>query len=47
MIVKFYDLKPLFSQDTERIVTPENGPKSFGTFEKRAPGLGFRPLPSS
>ena len=36
--VRFEDLNPLRSWDTKGIVTPENGPSSFGTFEKRAPG---------
>ena len=35
--MKFDDLNPLRSSDTEEIVTPENGPKSIGTFKKRAP----------
>ena len=26
-------------EDTKRIMSPEMSPKSFGTFEKRAPGL--------
>lgn len=36
IIVKFGDSQSLRSSDTERIVTPEKGPKSFGTSEKRA-----------
>ena len=44
--MKFDDLNPLRSFDTEEIVTLENGPKSFGTFEKRAPEVrtGFEPV---
>ena len=38
MTVKFDDLNPLRSWDTTGIVTPENDPLSFRTFEKRAPG---------
>ena len=38
MTVKFDDLNPLRSWNTEGIVTPENGLKSFRTFEKRALG---------
>ena len=39
MIVTFFDLKSLRTSDTEGIMTSEKGPKSFWTFEKRAPGL--------
>ena len=38
MAVKFNDLNPPRSWDTERIVTPENGSYSFEAFEKRTPG---------
>ena len=39
MTVRFDNLNPLCSRDTKGIVTPENAPLSFGTFEKRAPGF--------
>ena len=37
MSVKFDDLNLLRSRDIKGIMTPENGPQSFGTFEKRTP----------
>ena len=37
-IEKFDGLKSLRCEDMEGIVAPEKGPKSFGTFEKQAPG---------
>ena len=36
---KFRALRRLRFEDTKRIVSPEIRPKSFGTFEKQAPGL--------
>ena len=39
MTVKFDDLNPPRSWDTEGIVTPENGSQSVETFEKRPPPL--------
>ena len=39
MIAKFDGLEPWRSVDMKGIVPPEIGPKSFGTFEKQAPGL--------
>ena len=35
---KFRASRHLRSEDTKRIMSPEMRPKSFGTFEKRAPG---------
>ena len=37
-IAKFEGLEPRRSEDIKGIVVPEIGPKSFGTFEKQAPG---------
>ena len=37
-IAKFDGLEPRRYEDIKGIVTPEIDPKSFGTFEKRAPG---------
>ena len=37
---KFRASRRLRFQDTNRIMSPEMGPKTFGTFEKRAPGPG-------
>jgi len=37
--VKFRASRRLRFEDTKRIMSPEMGPKSFGTFEKQAPGL--------
>ena len=34
---KFRAPRHLRFEDTKRIMSPEMGPKSFGTFEKRAP----------
>ena len=48
---KFRASRRLRFEDTKRIVSPEIRPKSFGTFEKQAPGLfqairpGFFPFP--
>ena len=36
-IAKFYGLEPRRCEDIKGIVAPEIDPKSFGTFEKRAP----------
>ena len=38
-IAKFEGLEPRRCEDIKRIVVPDIGPKSFGTFEKQAPGL--------
>ena len=38
-IAKFEGLEPRRCEDIKGIVAPEIGPKSFGTFEKQAPGL--------
>ena len=38
---KFRASKRLRFEDTKRIMSPEMRPKSFGTFEKRAPGLSY------
>ena len=38
-IAKFEGLEPRRCQGLEGIVAPDIGPKSFGTFEKQAPGL--------
>ena len=35
---KFRDMEHLRFEDTKRIMSPEKRPKSFGTFEKQAPG---------
>ena len=35
---KFRASRRLCFEDTKRIMSPEIGPKSFGTFEKQAPG---------
>ena len=37
-IAKFEGLEPRHCEDINAIVAPEIGPKSFGTFEKHAPG---------
>ena len=36
---KFRVSRRLRFEDTKRIMSPEMRPKSFGTFEKQAPGL--------
>ena len=36
---KFRALRRLRFEDTKKIMSPEIRPKSFGTFEKQAPGL--------
>ena len=38
-IAKFDGLEPRRCEDIRQIMAPEIGPKSFGTFEKQAPGL--------
>ena len=38
-IAKFEGLEPRRCEDIMAIVAPEIGPKSFGTFEKQAPGI--------
>ena len=38
---KFDDSEPQRCEDMEGIVTPEIGPKSFGSFEKQATGQSF------
>ena len=37
-IAKFEGLEPRRCEDIKGIVVPDIGPKSFGTFEKHAPG---------
>ena len=37
-IAKFDGLGPRRCEDIKGIVAPEIGPKSFGTFDKQAPG---------
>ena len=37
-IAKFEGLEPRRCEDIKGIVVPDIGPKSFGTFEKQAPG---------
>jgi len=39
--VKFRASRRLSFEDTKRIMSPEMRPKSFGTFEKQAPGGRF------
>ena len=52
IIAKFRASRRLRFEDTKRIMSPEIHPKSFGTFEKQAPGpRGFSrelhfPLPT-
>ena len=43
-IAKFDGLEPRRYEDIKGIVTPEIDPKSFGTFEKRAPGQKYSGL---
>ena len=38
-MAKFRASRRLRFEDTKRIMSPEIRPKSFGTFEKQAPGL--------
>ena len=38
-IAKFEGLEPWRCEDIKGVVAPEIGPKSFGTFEKQAPGI--------
>ena len=40
-IAKFEGLEPRRCEDIKGIVVPDIGPKSFGTFEKQAPGLSW------
>ena len=39
IMAKFRASRRLRFEDTESIISPEIRPKSFGTFEKQAPGL--------
>ena len=41
--MKFGGLEPRRYEDIKEIVAPEIDPKSFGTFEKQAPGLSLYP----
>ena len=41
-IAKFEGLEPRRCEDIKGIVAPERDPKSFGTFEKQAPGPLYR-----
>ena len=41
--VKFRASRRLRFEDTKKIMSPEMGPKSFGTFEKQAPGWESNP----
>ena len=42
LTAKFRASRRLSFEDTKRIMSPEMRPKSFGTFEKQAPGPSFR-----
>ena len=42
---KFRASRGLRFEDTKRIMSPEMSPKSFGTFEKQAPGARFSKVP--
>ena len=42
---KFRASRPLRFEDTKRIMSPEMRPKSFGTFEKQAPGACLSKVP--
>ena len=42
---KFRALRGLRFENTKRTMSPEMRPKSFGTFEKRAPGARFSKVP--
>ena len=42
---KFRASRSLRCADAKRIMSPEMGPKSFGTFEKQAPGASFSKVP--
>ena len=44
---KFRASRRLSFEDTKRIVSPEMRPKSFGTFEKQAPGVRFSKDPKT
>ena len=44
-IAKFEGLEPRRCEDIKGIVVPDIGPKSFGTFEKQAPGARFSKVP--
>ena len=46
-ITKFDGLEPRRREDITGIVDPEIGLKSFGTFEKRAPGARFSKVPNT
>jgi len=46
IIAKFRASRRLRFEDTKRIMSPEIYPKSFGTFEKQAPGWKLNPRPS-
>ena len=43
IMAKFCGSRRLRFEDTKRIMSPEIRPKSFGTFEKQAPGLNSNP----
>ena len=44
-IAKFDHLEPQSCEDMKRIVAPEIGPKSFGSFEKQATGTRSSKFP--
>ena len=44
-IAKFEGLQPRRCEDIKGIGVPDIGPKSFGTFEKQAPGAFFSKVP--
>ena len=46
-IAKFDDSEPQRCEDMEGIVTPEIGPKSFGSFEKQATGARCSKVPKT
>ena len=45
IMTKFRASRRLRFEDTKRIMSPEIRPKSFGTFEKQAPGARFSKVP--
>ena len=45
IMAKFCGSRRLRFEDTKRIMSPEIRPKSFGTFEKQAPGARFSNVP--
>ena len=45
--VKFRASRRLRFEDTKRIMSPEIRPKSFGSFEKQAPGARFSKAPKT